>query len=113
MTSTMAGPYKILASVMVVLVAALERKTYVWPMAVAGMTAEITPPFTVGTTDVVSRPLTKTTKNVAGSAPLTLKVNVMPSAAGMPWVAVRVGNAMTGRGTFVLGQDLIKAAARV
>ena len=109
----MAGPYRMLASVMVMLVAALAMKTYVWPMAVAGMTAEIMPPCIVGTTEVVLRPLTKTTKKDAGSVPLTLKVKGMPSAAGMPWVAVRVGKAMTGRAGLVLGQDLMKAAARV
>ncbi len=48
-----------------------------------------------------------------GRAPLTLKVKGMPSAAGMPWVAVRVGKAMTGRGALVLGQAVMKAAARV
>lgn len=82
-------------------------------MAVAGITASIMPPAIIGTTDVVLRPLTKTTKKVAGSVPLTLKVKVIPSAAGMPWVAVRAGKAMTGSAALVLGQDLMKAAARV
>ena len=77
------------------------------------MTAAIMPPCTVGTTDVVLRPLTKVTKKVVGSAPFTLKVKVMPSAAGMPWVAVSVGKAMTGSAALVLGQDVMKAAARV
>ena len=82
-------------------------------MAVAGTTAEIKLPFIVGATDVVLRPLTKTTEKVIGSAPLTLKVKGIPSEAGMLWVAVRVGNAITGRAELLLGQVLMKAAAAV
>ena len=82
-------------------------------MAVAGISAAIMSPCIVGVTDVVSRPLTKTTKKVVGSVPLTLKVKVMPAAAGIPCVAVKVGKAMTGNAALVVGQDLMKAAARV
>ena len=61
-TSMMAGPYKIIGSVIEPLVLELDKKTYVWPMAVAGMVAAIIPPGNnVGVTDVVSRPETKTT----------------------------------------------------
>lgn len=112
-TSTIAGPYKILLSARDAFVDIFVIKTYVWPIAVAGITAVIIPPAIVGTTDVVLRPLQNVTKNVDGSVPLTLKVKAMPSAAGIPWVAVRVGKAMTGRAALVLGQDLMKAAARV
>ena len=108
-----AGPYKIIGSVMVPLVADFEMKTYVWPIDVAGISAAIIPPFSVDATDVVAKPLTKTTKKEAGSVPLTLKVKVIPAAAGMPCVAVRVGKALTGNGALVLGQDVMKAAARV
>ena len=79
----------------------------------AGITAAIIPPCIVGVTDVVSNPLTKTTKNVDGSVPLTLNVKVMPSAAGIPCVAVKVGNAMSGNVGLELGHALIKAAASV
>ena len=67
----------------------------------------------VGVTEVMSSPLTNVTKNVPGSEPAALKVNGIPGAAGMPWVAVRVGNAMTGRAALVLGQEVMNAAARV
>lgn len=62
---------------------------------------------------IVSSPLTKVTKKVAGNEPGAAKVNGIPPAAGIPWVAVRVGNALTGRGGFESGHDLMKAAARV
>ena len=108
-----AGPYKMISSVIVTFVVDFERKTYVCPMAVAGITAAIIPPCIVGVTDVVSSPLTKTTKKVDGRDPLTLNVNVMPGAAGMPCVAVSVGNALTGNAGLLVGQDFMNAAARV
>jgi len=67
----------------------------------------------VAGTLVVSRPLQKVTKKVDGNVPLAVKVNGMPSAAGMPCVAVRVGKALTGSGGLLDGHDLMKAAASV
>ncbi len=57
----MAGPYRIMGSVMLPFVIDFEMKTYVCPMDVAGISAAIMSPFIVGMTDVVARPLTKTT----------------------------------------------------
>ena len=107
------GPYSTIESMTVAFVATFVMKTYDCPIAVAGMTAEIMPLAKVPGTLVMSRPLTKVTKKDDGRLPLTEKVKVMPGAAGMPWVGVRVGNAFTGRATLVLGQDLMNAAAMV
>lgn len=77
------------------------------------MTALIISPLRVAGTLVVSRPLQKVMKKVEGSEPLAMKVNGIPSAAGMPCVAVSVSNALTGRGGLLDGHDSMNAAASV
>ena len=113
MTSNMTGPNKIAESVMELVTLAFVMKAYVCPRAVVGTIAEMTPLVTVGTTDVVESPLTKVTNDPLGRLPATLKVNGIPSAVGVPCVAVKAGKAFTGKAALVLGQDLINEAARV
>lgn len=84
MTSTIAGPNRIIESINVPFAMALVTKAYVCPIAVAGMTALIMSPSIVAGTLVVSKPLQKVTKKVDGNEPLALKVKGMPSAAGIP-----------------------------
>ena len=78
-----------------------------------GTTALIASSATVAGTLVVFNPLTKVTKKVVGNEPAAVKVKGMPCAAGMPWTAVSLGKALTGRGGFEGGHDVMKAAARV
>ena len=59
------------------------------------------------------RPLTKVTKKVAGGALAGMNVKVIPWLVGSPWVAVRPGNALTGRAGLLAGQDVMKDAASV
>lgn len=77
------------------------------------MVAEIMPFSIVAGMEMVSRPLTKVTKKLEGMDAVVVKVKVMPGEAGMPWVAIRVGKALNGSMTLVLGQPVMKAAARV
>lgn len=112
-TSIAVGPKSTMESRTVVFVDVLVMKTYVCPIAVSGIVAEIMPLSMVPGTDVTSKPLTKVTKKLAGKDPLTLNVKGMPTEAGIPWVAVSVGNALTGRVGLELGHDLMKAAAIV
>ena len=58
----MAGPNSTIESMSVPVTLALVMKAYVWPIAVAGMTAEIIDPCMDGVTLVIARPLTKVTK---------------------------------------------------
>lgn len=108
-----AGPNKTIESVIEAAGLELVMKTYVCPWVVVGITAVISEPEMVAVTTIVSSPLTKTTKIVSGSDPSTANTKDMPGAAGTPWAAVKVGNALTGNAEFVEGHDLMNAAARV
>ena len=77
------------------------------------MVAVINPLAMVAGTDSVERPDTQVTNDPSGRSPSMEKVKVMPGAAGMPWVAVRAGNAITGRAPLVAGHDLMNVAASV
>ena len=60
-TSTIAGPKRIIESVSVPLAMELVMNAYDWPDTVSGTTAEIISPLMVGITLVVFKPLTKVT----------------------------------------------------
>lgn len=92
---------------------ALVMKAYVCPWIVDGIMAVISEPETVAATAIVLSPLTKVTKIVSASDPSTENTKDMPGAAGTPWTAVKVGNALTGNAELVEGHDLINTAARV
>ena len=77
------------------------------------MVAKMVAPTALGDTAIVSSPLTNTTKKVLGRDPSTENSNDMPGAAGLPWTAVKAGKGLSGKGAFVAGHDLIKAAASV
>ena len=77
------------------------------------MTTLTISPSIVPVTDVVVRPLTKVTKKSAGGVLAGMKVKETPWLVGAPWVAVRPGNALTGRAGLLAGQDLMKDAASV
>ena len=80
----MAGPLRIIESMMELVTLALVMNTYVWPIAVSGIVATIMLPIMEPATLVVLSPLTKVTKKVDGIDVVVVNVKVMSGAAGIP-----------------------------
>lgn len=73
-TSRIAGPNRISASGTVEFSLLLVMKTYVWPMAIAGMTASTTAPLMEPSTEATLRPDAKVTKLPSGMLDAAVKV---------------------------------------